>query len=117
FLEANCSWVPWLVWRLDEGYEREGDIFMEDLAEPPSAYFKRQVWVSVEPDEGPAQYTIEELGADQLVVSTDYPHGDSKYPEAEEMFLRLPLTDEAKRKILWDNCARFYAVKDPAGVR
>ena len=23
FLEANCSWLPWLLWRLDEGWERE----------------------------------------------------------------------------------------------
>jgi uncharacterized protein len=116
FLEANCSWVPWLVWRLDEGYEREGDIFMQDLKEPPSAYFRRQCWVSVEPDEGPAQYTIEEFGADQLVFSTDYPHGDSKYPEAVENFLQLPLSDEAKRKILWDNCARFYEVQSPVAT-
>ena len=28
FLEANCSWVPWLVWRMDEMYELEGDLFM-----------------------------------------------------------------------------------------
>jgi predicted TIM-barrel fold metal-dependent hydrolase len=113
FLEANCSWVPWLIWRLDEGYEREGDIFMADLTEPPSSYFKRQCWVSVEPDEGPAQYTIAEFGSAQLVFSTDYPHGDSKYPEAVANFLQLPLADEVKRQILWDNCARFYAVAQP----
>jgi predicted TIM-barrel fold metal-dependent hydrolase len=112
FLEANCSWLPWLLWRLDEGYEREGDVFMPELTMPPSEYFKRQCWVSVEPDETPAKYVIEELGADQLVFSTDYPHGDSRYPEAVEAFLELPLSDEHKRKILWDNCARFYAVKD-----
>jgi predicted TIM-barrel fold metal-dependent hydrolase len=117
FLEANCSWVPWLVWRADEGYEREGDIFMEDNTEPPSEYFKRQVWVSVEPDEGPARYTIAEFGCENLVFSTDYPHGDSKYPEAVANFLELPLADEQKRKILWDNCARFYAVESPAAVR
>jgi len=114
FLEANCSWVPWLVWRMDEGYEREGDIFMEDLDMLPSDYFKRQCWVSIEPDETPARHTIEEFGCDQLVFSTDYPHGDSKYPEAVENFLQLPLSDEEKRKILWDNCARFYAVAEPA---
>ena len=108
FLEANCSWLPWLLWRLDEGYEREGDIFMTDLAEKPSEYFRRQCWVSVEPDETPARYTIEEIGCDQLVFSTDYPHGDSKYPHAVEGFLELDLSDEEKRKILWDNCARFY---------
>jgi uncharacterized protein len=113
FLEANCSWVPWLIWRLDEGFEREGDIFMQDLAEPPSFYFRRQCLVSVEPDEAPARYTIEEFGPDLLVFSTDYPHGDSKYPEAVDNFLKLPLPDEAKRKILWDNCARFYKVAVP----
>jgi predicted TIM-barrel fold metal-dependent hydrolase len=110
FLEANCSWVPWLLWRMDEGYEREGDIFMQDLKMMPSEYFKRQVIVSVEPDETPARHTIAELGSDQMVFSTDYPHGDSKYPIAVESFLELPITDDDKRKILWDNCAKFYSV-------
>ena len=112
FLEANCSWLPWLIWRLDEGYEREGDIFMTDLTMPPSEYFKRQCFISVEPDEIPARHTIADFGCDQLVFSTDYPHGDSKYPHAVESFLKLSLSDEDKRKILWDNCARFYAVNE-----
>jgi predicted TIM-barrel fold metal-dependent hydrolase len=112
FLEANCSWLPWLLWRLDEGYEREGDIFMPDLKMPPSEYFKRQCFVSVEPDEAPARHTIEEFGCDQLVFSTDYPHGDSKYPHAVESFLELSLSDDDKRKILWDNCARFYGATE-----
>lgn len=112
FLEANCSWAPWLLWRMDEGYEREGDVFMPELTMAPSDYFKRQCFVSVEPDEGPARYMIEEFGSDQLVFSTDYPHGDSRYPAAVDSFLKLPLTDDDKRKILWDNCARFYSVSD-----
>jgi uncharacterized protein len=112
FLEANCSWLPWLLWRLDEAYELEGDLDMRDLTMPPSAYFKRQCVASVEPDETPARYTVDCLGNDNLVYSTDYPHGDSRYPHATETFLKLPLTEEDKRKILWDNCARFYAVSD-----
>jgi predicted TIM-barrel fold metal-dependent hydrolase len=82
---------------------------MQDIKMPPSEYFKRQCFISVEPDETPARYTIEEFGCDQLVFSTDYPHGDSKYPHAVESFLKLSLSAEDKRKILWDNCARFYA--------
>ena len=112
FLEANCSWVPWLLWRMDEGYEREGDVFMPELAMAPSDYFKRQCWVSVEPDETPARRMIAELGSDQLVFSTDYPHGDSRYPAAVDYFLKLPLSEEDKRKILWDNCARFYSINE-----
>ncbi len=112
FLEANCSWLPWLLWRLDEAYELEGDLDMSELTMAPSEYFKRQCVASVEPDETPARYTIDFLGSDNLVYSTDYPHGDSRYPHATESFLKLPLSDADKRKILWDNCARFYGVSE-----
>ncbi|TMB69824.1 MAG: amidohydrolase, partial [Deltaproteobacteria bacterium] len=47
-------------------------------------------------------------GTDRLVFSTDYPHGDSKFPNAVESFLQLRMSDDDKRKILWDNCAEFY---------
>jgi predicted TIM-barrel fold metal-dependent hydrolase len=117
FLEANCSWVPWLVWRMDECYELEGDACMSDLTMKPSDYFRRQCYVSIEPDEEPARMMLDAYGADRVVFSTDYPHTDSRYPEATESVLKLPLTDEEKRKILWDNCARFYAVAEPAPVR
>jgi predicted TIM-barrel fold metal-dependent hydrolase len=89
---------------------------MPDLKESPIELFKRQCWVSIEPDEEPAKYAIDYIGNDQLVFSTDYPHGDSRYPEAVDAFLELGITEEDKRKILWDNCARFYKVGVPAAV-
>jgi uncharacterized protein len=116
FLEANCSWVPWLVWRMDESYELEGDLFMPTISMMPSEYFKRQCFVSVEPDETPARYMIQEFGADQLVFSTDYPHGDSRFPNATKAFMELPISDDDKRKILWDNCAAFYHVPTPVAA-
>jgi predicted TIM-barrel fold metal-dependent hydrolase len=85
---------------------------MPELRMAPSEYFKRQCYVSVEPDEAPARHMIDDFGSDQLVFSTDYPHGDSRYPEAVESFLKLPLSDADRHKILWDNCARFYSVTD-----
>ena len=110
FLEANCTWLPWLLWRLDEGWEREGDVWAKDLSRKPSDYFKKQCFVSVEPDEDGVRYVIDYVGADRLVFSTDYPHGDSKFPEAVQSFLQLDIRDEDKRKILWDNTAEFYKV-------
>ena len=110
FLEANCSWLPWLLWRLDETWELEGDVWAPDLKQKPSEYFNRQCVVSIEPDEITATNIVEQFGSGHLVFSTDYPHGDSKYPEAVNHFLKLPITDEQKRKILWDNCAAYYAM-------
>jgi uncharacterized protein len=112
FLEANCSWLPWLLWRLDEGWEREGDVWAPDLTLLPSEYFKQQCVVSVEPDEVTVKYVIDHIGSNTIVFSTDYPHGDSKYPEAVDHFLQLPIANDAKRKILWDNCAAYYAMQD-----
>ena len=51
FLEANCSWLPWLLWRLDEAWELDGDVWAPDVKEKPSEYFKRHCVVSIEPDE------------------------------------------------------------------
>jgi uncharacterized protein len=112
FLEANCSWLPWLLWRLDEGWDREGDVWAPDLTLLPSEYFKRQCVVAVEPDEVTVKYVVDHMGTNTIVFSTDYPHGDSKYPEAVDHFLQLPLANEAKRNILWDNCAAYYAMQD-----
>jgi predicted TIM-barrel fold metal-dependent hydrolase len=110
FLEGNCSWLPFLLWRLDEHWEMEGDVYAPELTMPPSEYFKRQCFASVEPDEVPVKYVIDYMGNDRLVFSTDFPHNDSKYPDSIELFLQLPITDEDKRMILWDNCARLYGI-------
>jgi predicted TIM-barrel fold metal-dependent hydrolase len=110
FLEGNCGWLPFLLWRLDEHWELYGDQWAPSLKNPPSFYFKRQCYASVECDEEPAKYAIDFLGNERLVFSTDFPHVDTKYPKAVERFLQLPLKNEDKRKILWDNCAAYYGV-------
>src|SRR2546425_6032649 len=114
FLEGNCSWAPFLLWRLDAHHEvtfRRPDSL---LTMKPSEYFKRQCFVSVEADEYFVKQVIDYMGDDTIVFSTDWPHLDSKYPQAVESFMKLPISDESKRKILWDNCARYYGMTSGA---
>ena len=99
-----------MLWRLDEAWNAKVTSGPPDLAMMPSEYFKRQVFVSVEPDEAGVKYVIDYIGTDRLVFSTDYPHGDSKFPHAVDNFLELEISETDKRKILWDNCAEFYKV-------
>ena len=113
FLEGNCSWLPFLLWRLDEHWEMFGDQWAPELGLAPSEVFKRQCFVSVEPDETPVKHVIEDFGADNLVFSTDYPHVDTKFPNSVNKLLELPLGETNLRKILWDNCARFYGMAAP----
>lgn len=108
FLEGNGSWLPFWLWRLDEHWENPGKHENPTVTMRPSEYFSRQGFVSVECEEWPACQAVEACGADSFVFSTDYPHFDTKYPEATARFLKLPLAEESKRKILWDNCVRLY---------
>ena len=36
FLEGNCGWVPFLLWRMDEHWERLGDIYARELTMAPA---------------------------------------------------------------------------------
>jgi uncharacterized protein len=113
FLEASCSWVPWWLWVLDGRVEKFGDDERFALTMPPSEYFRRHCWVAVEPDEALLPQTLTALGNDNIVISSDWPHDDSAYPHAIDEFLALDGVDaESKRKILWNNCARLYALTD-----
>ena len=111
FLEGQCGWLPFWLGRMDEHYEwREPFGEMTHLTMPPSEYFRRQGFCAVECDEAFVTHVVDAFGDDNLVTTTDYPHGDSKYPQAMDMFLALPLADRSKRKILWDNALRLYAL-------
>ena len=110
-LEGNCGWAPWLFDRLDEHWEWVGRYEVPELQKKPSEYFRTNCFLAVEAEEGTVKHYVEWFGDDNLVFSTDYPHADSKYPRAVEAFFELPLSDAAKRKVLWDNWLRLYDVR------
>jgi uncharacterized protein len=109
-LEGNCSWAPWLMHRLDEHHEWVGWYESRDLTKKPSEYFRSNCFVSVEVDEETVVHYLDWFGDDNLVFSTDYPHGDSQYPHAVETFRKLPLSEESQRKITGDNWSRLYNI-------
>jgi uncharacterized protein len=109
-LEGNCSWAPWFLYRLDEHYEWTGAFEAPELTMPPSEYFKRNCWVSVEADEEPVPHFISTFGDERLIFSTDYPHGDSKFPHAVDAFDKLPLTDDSKARIVGANWTDLYKI-------
>jgi predicted TIM-barrel fold metal-dependent hydrolase len=114
FLEGTAGWLYWWLWRLDDQWEKFGPGCERSLSMLPSEYFRRQCYIALDVDEEPAVDVVNKMGAEYFVVSSDYPHSDGAFPEAIEQFLGLPLGDEQRRKILWDNCARLYSIETPA---
>jgi predicted TIM-barrel fold metal-dependent hydrolase len=109
FLEGNCGWLPWWLHRLDDQWQKYGGGEQVRLSALPSEYFRRQCFIGTDVDEELLRVVIDEIGDDNIVVSTDYPHADGAFPHAIETFLALDgVTAASKRKILWDNCRRLY---------
>ena len=110
FLEGNCSWLPFWLWRMDEHYEHREKVLKKKMPLRPSEYFKRQCYISIESDEEVGKYVLDWMGDDNIVYSTDYPHPDSRYPDSVDTFLSQPFSQESIKKILWDNCVRLYGL-------
>lgn len=112
FLEGNCSWLPWLLYRLDERWELRKDLCEEPLSLNPSEYFLRQCFIATDIEEDLVTDVIRRIGDENIVISTDYPHADSRWPEAMSTFMEIQgITGASLQKICWDNCARLYGIQ------
>ncbi len=109
FMEANSAWVPYWLWRMDAHWEADRS-YTRPIPRPPSEYFHRQLYTSVEVEETIAKYNIDWMGNDHILFASDYPHVDSHFPNAVDKFLELPFDEETQRKILWDNSVRLYGL-------
>jgi predicted TIM-barrel fold metal-dependent hydrolase len=111
YLEANAGWVPSWLGRMDRDYELYKEWDAPFLTMKPSEYFARNCFVGTEADEAELHYVVDSSGNQNIVFSSDYPHHDSEFPGSVKDFLTNDkLTDETKRAVLWDNCARLYAL-------
>lgn len=113
FLEANGGWiVPWLE-RLDHHHE----IFSWDvpwLKHEPSEYFRRQCWISFDPDESALAFTANSplVGAERIVWASDYPHPDAKFPGVTEELREAMagLTPAQQVQIAGESCRALYDI-------
>jgi len=105
FIEVSSQWVPWVI---HEAMRRS-----LGSARPVSKDCLREynIYVSTQSDDD-FPYVISYAGEENLVIGTDYGHGDtSSELNAIARFKAMDhLTAEVKRKILFDNPKRFYGI-------
>lgn len=115
FMESGSAWAPAWLHRMDEHADLVGWNDAPNLSLKPSEYFKRQCFISCDPDEHLLYQVVEALGHENVLFATDFPHPDAKYPVAVKEFLELPkVSTEVKAQILWDNPLRFYGFDERA---
>jgi len=107
-LEAGSGWIGAFLDRMDAVSDTISATGVS-LAMKPSDYFRRQCFISGDPDETAAPLVIEHVGASCFLWATDYPHPDhpSTWVRALERFV-APLSPAARAKVLGENVSRIY---------
>jgi predicted TIM-barrel fold metal-dependent hydrolase len=97
--------------RLDEHAETI-KAALPELKHRPSEYvMSGRCFQSIEIPEG-ARLTnavADLVGDGVLMYASDYPHGESHFPESAGLVTAWEMADQRKRKLLWDNAVLFYA--------
>lgn len=121
--EGGIGWVAMLLDRLDNvvdrsGYGRDFGGRGSNGSLRPADVLRRNFWFCTIDDPSTID-TRHAIGIDHVMVEVDYPHGDSTWPDTQEVIERawghLPLDD--LRKLTHENAARLYRWPLPDEVR
>ena len=110
-LEAGHGWLPFWMARIDE-HARTIRSEIPDLKMMPSEYvLSGRYFQSIEIPEGLklTNTVIDLVGEDVLMYASDYPHGESHFPESVDLVLEWDMPRARKNKLFWDNALKLYA--------
>jgi uncharacterized protein len=116
FTEAGIAWAPYMMWRMDK-YFNEYRRMVPFLEKRPSEYIRERMWFATQPIEEPDDpkdlvTTIDLIGGPERVIfASDWPHHDFDHPRA---IMKLPMPQEAKRKIMGENALQLFGIPAPA---
>jgi aminocarboxymuconate-semialdehyde decarboxylase len=92
------------IWRLDHAYDLRPE-FRKNISQKPSEYLKRIYFDSIVHSVGALQYLIQVVGADRVVVGTDYPMAMGDFAPVHKVE-QLSLTDKERGQVLGSNAVR-----------
>ena len=109
-LESGSGWVGAFLDRLDAIFATTLGR-TTPLTRPPSEYFRRQCFVSGDPDETAAPKIFDHVGAECFMWATDYPHPDhpSTWVPALERLVES-LSPSTRAAVLGGNVKRIYGL-------
>jgi predicted TIM-barrel fold metal-dependent hydrolase len=105
--EAGTGWIPYILDRMDAEWE---DQFKDlDLKMKPSDYWRRQCYATYQSDPVGVKL-LDELGEDNIMWGSDFPHPDGVWPDSQEYIQRElgHLPEATRKKIVCDNAAKLY---------
>ena len=108
--EGGIGWIPHALEHADYVWHRHGRWTGSKLPEPPSHYFPEHVFGCFIDDEFGAA-DVRDIGVQNVMLETDYPHSDSSWPNTQKMAQeRLDyLDDDELRLVTRANAERVFS--------
>ena len=113
YSEAQMGWIPYAleraksVWEQFRGWAFDPAV----ISEEPAFYFRRQIYACFFRDDFGLK-NIQDIGVDNVVFETDYPHSDSTWPDTERFVREMTadLDDETLHKIIRGNAIKMLSL-------
>jgi hypothetical protein len=67
-----------------------------------------RIFIAAEADDSMLRQLFDLIGEDQVLFSSDFPHGEGRDNAALEIIQRKDLTENQKKKLLFDNTVRLF---------
>jgi predicted TIM-barrel fold metal-dependent hydrolase len=107
--ENNVGWLPFVIQRWDQAHATSRYMQTTPLTLRPSEYFHRQVYATFI-DDAVGVENRHQIGIDNIMWSSDYPHTASTWPHSRDIIARdfkaAPETE--KWKIVRENVIALY---------
>jgi predicted TIM-barrel fold metal-dependent hydrolase len=127
--EGGIGWIPYILERCDQQVERRPYLAEQDwkveagsglmgaisssggrrMGVPPSELFRRHIYGCFIDDAFGARH-LEEIGIDNVMLETDFPHGDSTYPGSlQNAHARLAgYSVDVQQRVMMGNACRVF---------
>lgn len=117
--EGGIGWVAGLIDRL-EHVRRYDSMYgtWNDVAMSPADTFRRNFWFCAIDD--PSSFSqLDTIGAENVLVESDYPHCDSTWPHTQATLRRelAALTPEQVEQITWRNASELFNHSVPDAIQ
>ena len=112
FLEFGAEWILYMVARLDHylPIDRSQMPIKDEVPRQSIEEYAKsgRIFIAGEADDKMLPQEMQLLGEDQILYSSDLPHGEGRHNAAQEILGRGDIGETQKRKILYDNAVRFF---------
>jgi len=108
--ETGLGWVNYILEGCDHEWERR-HLWTEGILTRPSELFRRQIYVDFWYESAGIQQR-HNIGVENIMWESDYPHSTSTYPESWEFVNRTlaGVPEDEKKLLLYGNAMRVYGL-------